>query len=263
MMNSSTPCGQPQSFPHASQNPSRPYLPYPYQQQQQHLMPSVPQRALSRSSSLGSSKIQPHQNDILLGRGGNNNMWCGNEAFRELARVRADEYKNASKRIKSIMSIELVAQVKAMSPPGRFLKRDAVSQAWMVVPDDLAREKASQCLRDAVSKIKKRSNSESVSIATPQEDEIDFEPLPIDYGMMFSCKRQRTEVSTANICCMPPLLVIEESPLTQRSRRISVEKEKLPFVETTDNSIEQYQMRAISFDGKKIPYENPFYFDWQ
>ena len=61
----------------------------------------------------------PHQNDILLGRGGNNNRWIGNEMLRNLAWERCEEYRTASKKRKAEMSREIVAQVRQMDPPGR------------------------------------------------------------------------------------------------------------------------------------------------
>jgi hypothetical protein len=84
-----------------------------------------------------------------MGRGGKNNQHSGNEQLRDMARARADEYQAADKKGKSDISFDLVDQVTTIG--GRFLKRK-------LVPLDLAREKASQCLRDAVA-TKKRQGS--------------------------------------------------------------------------------------------------------
>lgn len=109
------------------------------------------------------SPIHVHDNDILMGRGGKSNMHVGNEKLRQMALDKARQYEKADKKLKSILSVQLVAQVHSLSPPGRFLKRDAATMAWRLVPPELAREKASQCLRDAVSKLKKRPNSSACS----------------------------------------------------------------------------------------------------
>lgn len=98
------------------------------------------------------SPIMPHVNDVLLGRGGNNNKHVGNAQLRKLARARVRVYSEASKKDKSRISRDLVIHVRNMSPPGRFLKRNAFNEDWEDVGDDIAREKASQALRDAVSK---------------------------------------------------------------------------------------------------------------
>ena len=95
--------------------------------------------------------IAPHNNDVLLGRGGNNNKHVGNAQLRSLARAHVVSYSRASKKDKSKISREMVNLVRSMNPAGRFLKRHQFSEQWEDVGDDVAREKASQALRDAVS----------------------------------------------------------------------------------------------------------------
>ena len=95
--------------------------------------------------------IVPHDNDILLGRGGKNNQHCGNEHLRSLARSQRESYKLSSKKGKSYISRQLVAYIYQLSPPGRFLKRDSLAGEWREMGDGTAREKAAQALRDAVS----------------------------------------------------------------------------------------------------------------
>jgi hypothetical protein len=85
-------------------------------------------------------------------RGGKNNEHSGNEKLREMARALREDYVRASKKEKSRMSRDLVKKVQAMDPPGRFLLRNRVTAAWEIVDIEYAREKASQCLRDAVCK---------------------------------------------------------------------------------------------------------------
>lgn len=97
--------------------------------------------------------MEPHSNDILMGRGGKNNQHVGNERLRGLARLQSENYRQASKKGKSVISRELVRQVRTMNPPGRFLKRNTDTGEFEDVGDDVAREKASQVLRDAVSVI--------------------------------------------------------------------------------------------------------------
>eukprot|EP00567_Pseudictyota_dubia_P015440 CAMPEP_0197447010 /NCGR_PEP_ID=MMETSP1175-20131217/11773_1 /TAXON_ID=1003142 /ORGANISM="Triceratium dubium, Strain CCMP147" /LENGTH=138 /DNA_ID=CAMNT_0042978191 /DNA_START=141 /DNA_END=554 /DNA_ORIENTATION=+ len=96
-------------------------------------------------------EIVPHHNDILLGRGGKNNQHVGNEQLRNLARAQRDTYRHSSKKGKSYISRQIVSYVRGMDPPARFLKKDSVTGRWVDVGDDIAREKAAQALRDAVS----------------------------------------------------------------------------------------------------------------
>lgn len=94
--------------------------------------------------------ITPHENDILMGRGGKNNQHTGNNQLRAFAREECRNYRTSSKKGKSYISRELVRRVRELDPPGRFLKKNNDTGLWEDVGDDVAREKASQALRDAV-----------------------------------------------------------------------------------------------------------------
>ena len=88
-------------------------------------------------------------NDVLLGRGGHTFRHIGNRKFRDLARSLAKKYANSTKLEKSQISRDMVNSLKDVDPPGRFLKKVSIHE-WEEVPNVIAREKASQCLRDAV-----------------------------------------------------------------------------------------------------------------
>ena len=66
-----------------------------------------------------SEPIRPHENDVLMGRGGKNNQHSGNEKLREMARLESDNYRKSSKKGKSHISRQLVHQVRSLVPPGR------------------------------------------------------------------------------------------------------------------------------------------------
>ena len=66
-----------------------------------------------------SSVTEPHENDVLLGRGGKNNRHSGNEQLRQMARQYREDYQTATKKGKSQLSRQLVHQVRELSPPGR------------------------------------------------------------------------------------------------------------------------------------------------
>jgi hypothetical protein len=66
-----------------------------------------------------SSVVEPHENDVLLGRGGKNNRHSGNEQLRQMARQYREDYQIATKKGKSQLSRQLVHQVRELSPPGR------------------------------------------------------------------------------------------------------------------------------------------------
>jgi len=62
---------------------------------------------------------EPHENDVLMGRGGKNNQHSGNERLRKMARSVCAKYASASKKGKSEISRGLVQHVRKMKPPGR------------------------------------------------------------------------------------------------------------------------------------------------
>jgi hypothetical protein len=80
---------------------------------------------------------------------GKNNQHSGNDQLRALAREQCQNYRHSSKKGKSYISRELVRAVRELNPPGRFLKKN-LDGVWEDVGDEVAREKASQALRDAV-----------------------------------------------------------------------------------------------------------------
>lgn len=94
-----------------------------------------------------------NSNDVLLGRGGNNNKYPGNEQLRIFARSFAKQYSGSGKLDKSELSRTLVTQVRQLDPPGRFLKQEQFTKVWADVGDIAARAKTSQVLRDAVSSL--------------------------------------------------------------------------------------------------------------
>ena len=90
------------------------------------------------------------QSLTLSSRLGKNNQHTGNDQLRAMARQECANYRISSKKGKSYISRELVRMVREMDPPGRFLKKNSTTGLWEDVGDDVAREKASQALRDAV-----------------------------------------------------------------------------------------------------------------
>jgi hypothetical protein len=80
---------------------------------------NIPKQDSLPRESMSSKSIVPHENDVLMGRGGKNNQHVGNEKLRTLARVECENYRLASKKGKSYISRELVKKVREMLPPGR------------------------------------------------------------------------------------------------------------------------------------------------
>ena len=77
---------------------------------------------------------EPNPNDVLLGRGGKNNQWSGNETLREMARNMSTMYAAAPKRNKPAIAMLLVQQMRALTPAGRYVVcGDGTSYIYMCV----------------------------------------------------------------------------------------------------------------------------------
>jgi len=99
------------------------------------------------------STFQPTPSDVLCGRGGVCKHWPGNLRYRQKVASALSEYASASsKHAKSTILDRIVVQVRseATSVGGAgFCKQEG--DMWYEVGDFLAREKTSQCFRDALS----------------------------------------------------------------------------------------------------------------
>lgn len=116
-----------------------------------HTHPSFPLRETDNFITT----LQP--NDVLCGRGSGPNDNPGNIRFRALVATRKDEYlATTNRQRKAKIAREIVDVVYGFSPPGRFLRKADVAicrargyrgDAWAVVNEETALEKAKQALR--------------------------------------------------------------------------------------------------------------------
>jgi hypothetical protein len=92
---------------------------------------------------------EPHDHDVLCGRGGSINSHPGNERFRQLVEKRKRVYLTARfKREKRLIANSILSEIRSIDPPGRFLSRDPKSGKWHDIGDEKARDKTSQALRE-------------------------------------------------------------------------------------------------------------------
>jgi hypothetical protein len=103
---------------------------------------------------------EPHDNDVLSGRGGSINNHPGNKKFRDWVHERKNDYNlAANKAEKASVAREVIDLVKAQDPPGRFLTRDTNAPSigptwWVEISDNKANAKTSQALREGAPKIR-------------------------------------------------------------------------------------------------------------
>jgi DNA mismatch repair ATPase MutL len=102
----------------------------------------------------------PHDNDVMYGRGGGTNHHAGNKMYRTLVEDRKLEYVNSKRLDKPLVALEIIRLWRGQLPPGRFLKLDEKMGLWNDVGDKKAREKTSQALREKAPLIRKQQEDE-------------------------------------------------------------------------------------------------------
>jgi hypothetical protein len=99
--------------------------------------------------------LNPHEHDVLSGRGNFVNYHAGNEHFRALVRKHKLDYVKCPKPQKGKFSKVIVDEVKNRHPPGRFLKQDGVTKLWYDIGEKKALDKTRQALREGAPDIMK------------------------------------------------------------------------------------------------------------
>lgn len=97
-----------------------------------------------------------NENDVLCGRGGATNSHAGNRSYREIVKSYKDKYLKAKKKQKPNVAAEVVAKIRSLDPPGRFLKKDKETGWYLDIGDARAKEKTSQALREGAPLIRKQ-----------------------------------------------------------------------------------------------------------
>ncbi|KAL7536687.1 hypothetical protein ACHAXR_007335 [Thalassiosira sp. AJA248-18] len=98
---------------------------------------------------------KPHAHDVLSGRGNFVNHHVGNEHFRKLVKQHKETYVACPKDKKAIYSKIIYDEIRAMTPPGRFLKQDSKTKLWSDIGKKKALYKTRQALREGAPEIRK------------------------------------------------------------------------------------------------------------
>lgn len=105
----------------------------------------------------------PHAHDVLCGRGAGITKHEGNKRWRELIRINRERYTALPRNQRPIVAESIVKTVRSLTPPGRFLSKDAATQLWYDIGDDRAVEKTAQAMRDSKKNNKDKANSRGSS----------------------------------------------------------------------------------------------------
>lgn len=103
---------------------------------------------------LSSGISKPHPHDVLAGRGASINQHPGNQYFRSLVKHLKNEYVVTPKSEKPQFAKLVVKHIRALKPPGRFLRKMKHTEEWMAMDDKGALDKTRQALREDAKKFK-------------------------------------------------------------------------------------------------------------
>lgn len=113
--------------------------------------------------------VNPHDHDVLSGRGNYVNYHAGNEHFRALVRKHKVAYVACPKPKKGTFSRTIVDEIRYRDPPGRFLKQDNETKMWYDIGDKKALDKTRQALREGAPELMK-------DLVNSDEEDEDDEP---------------------------------------------------------------------------------------
>lgn len=99
---------------------------------------------------------EPHEHDVLYGRGGGTNHHIGNKRYRKMVEDKKVDYCNSKRLDKPLVALNIIRHWREQDPPGRFLKLDEKTGLWDDVGDKKAREKTSQALREKAPELRKQ-----------------------------------------------------------------------------------------------------------
>lgn len=107
--------------------------------------------------------VDPNENDVLCGRGGRINSHSGNIKFRDVINARKKEYlaPTTKKLEKAHIAAAIVYDIRAMDPPGRFLKEERDTGLWYDIGDAKAIKKTGQALREDAPDIRSELEGDS------------------------------------------------------------------------------------------------------
>jgi hypothetical protein len=121
-------------------------------------------------SSLEANIVNPHDHDVLSGRGNFVNYHAGNEHFRGLVRKHKVAYVACPKPQKGKFSRMIVDEIRSRNPPGRFLKQDAATKLWYDIGEKKSLDKTRQALREGAPEIVKELSPDGEDSGGEDED---------------------------------------------------------------------------------------------
>ena len=119
--------------------------------------------------SPGVSNAMLNPNDVLCGRGSRISKYSGNVQLRSMIAANKLEYLDVftPKLQKARICARLVAGIRSLNPPGRFLELDTQGKLWIEIGDERARRKVGQGFRELNGKSRSKMQKNGEHPITP------------------------------------------------------------------------------------------------
>lgn len=98
------------------------------------------------------TSIEPHDHDVLKGKGKRVNNHDGNIYYRQVVQQHKYKYCTGTRKQKTDISRLVQIEIKRRDPPGRFLAQNPVTKQWSEIDEVDAQEKIRQALREPTPK---------------------------------------------------------------------------------------------------------------
>lgn len=220
-------------------------------------------QARDNIDTLMTSIENPHNHDVLCGRGGAIYKHVGNYTFRYLVLLNKNIYFKSKKSEKIRIARSLVTAIHGQIPPGRFLKQDPESGLWNEISEKRAIEKTSQALREGqgstTSTTIRPSHSDSsinnLENSTKKDSLVVEKNECIKEDKLLKKKKKGVDMDTNNTL----------SPASKQQKTEILEEKKLYYDEEEINHLicqtfssqnEKEQYRLIKHNIPKLPSMN-------
>lgn len=152
----------------------------------------------------------PHDHDVLCGRGGAAFKHVGNYTFRYLVQLNKPIYVTCKKSQKRTISKNIVTAIKNQKPPGRFLELNNKDGLWYEITDSRTIEKTSQALREGQATIlKKMGEGDKKGEEQLQQEQLSSS-LPVESSSPSPPDLLQQYYVSSNIGASPPSAMLQQ-----------------------------------------------------
>lgn len=204
------------------------------------------------STTTGSIDIvTPNDNDILSGRGAGINLHPGNIYYRNLIQSYKVQYVHSDPGQKKHI---IKCVFNTAKQYGRFLKFDPITEEWKEVPDEEARKKVGQALRENATTIKKQKVPEvlkrKLDFQAPQSNSIpDYKNPRFGFDLVSSLNTSKLahiyNGATVTSQILSPSLPSSRTPISHLWYQVNALQEKQEDLRQKQRELEDKQNQVM------------------